>query len=58
MLTNEKNEEMGLMCWLAVKADSVLKRLNIILEEHVTKEGLDELEKCADEAIKVSQRWV
>lgn len=53
---SEKNEEMGLMCWLAVKADSVLKRLNTILEEHVTKEGLDQLEKCTDEAVKVNQR--
>lgn len=55
MLANEKNEEMGLMCFLAVKADTVLKRLNGILEEHVTMEGLDKLEKCADEAVKVSQ---
>lgn len=55
MLVNEKNDEMGLMCFLAVKADTVLKRLNGILEEHVTMEGLDKLEKCADEAVKVSQ---
>ncbi|XP_055319306.1 cullin-1-like [Sitodiplosis mosellana] len=52
MLSNEKNEDMGLMCSLAVKADVVLKRLNAILEEHVTKEGLDKLEKGADEAVK------
>ncbi|XP_055306399.1 cullin-1-like [Sitodiplosis mosellana] len=58
MLANEKYGDMGLMCSLAVKADVVLKRLNAILEECITKDGLDKLEKCADEAVKDPKLYI
>lgn len=54
MLKDEKFSEMRLMCTLAIKSDAVLKRLNEIFEEHISKEGLDKIEKCANEASKVN----
>lgn len=44
---------MELMCSLAVQNEAVIKRLNAIYEEHILKHGLNEMEKCVDEAIKV-----
>ena len=44
---------MELMCSLAIQNEAVMKRLNGIFEEYSLKEGLNELEKCVDEAIKV-----
>lgn len=44
---------MELMCWLAIKSDAVIKRLNTIFEEHILKEGRNEMEKCVNEAYKV-----
>lgn len=46
---------MGLMCSLAVNCPAVIKRLNTIFEEHVSKHGLNDMEECANEAVKV---WV
>lgn len=45
---------MELMCSLAVQNDAVIKLINKIFEQHILKHGLDEMENCADEAIKVS----
>lgn len=47
---------MELMCSLAVQNEAVIKCLNVIFEEHVLKNGLNEMEKCIDEAIKVCVR--
>lgn len=44
---------MELMCSLAIQSDPVIKRLNAIFEEHVMKEGYNEMEKCVNEAYKV-----
>lgn len=44
---------MELMCSLAVQNEAVIKRLNAIYEEYILKHGLNEMEKCVDEAIKV-----
>lgn len=44
---------MGLMYSLASISSVVLKRLHGIFEEHVTKDGSDRIEKCAEEAVKV-----
>lgn len=46
-------DEMELMCSLAIQSDPVVKRLNTIFEEHVLKEGHNEMEKCMNEAFKV-----
>lgn len=52
-LSGNKLEEMELMCSLAVQNEAVIKRLNAIYEEYILKHGLNEMEKCVDEAIKV-----
>lgn len=44
---------MELICSLAVHSETVIKRLNKIFEEYVLQQGLDEIEKCANETIKV-----
>lgn len=44
---------MELMCSLAIQSGAVIKRLNEIFEEHVLKEGQNEMEKCVNEAFKV-----
>lgn len=41
------------MCSVAVQSAVVKKRLNDIFEEYVRKRGLDEIEKCVNEASKV-----
>lgn len=46
-------EDMELMCSVAVRSEVVKKRLNEIFEEYVLKQGLDEMEKCGNEASKV-----
>lgn len=46
---------MELMCSLAIQSEPVVKRLNAIFEEHVLKEGHNEMEKSLNEAYKV---WV
>lgn len=48
---------MELMCSLAIQNEAVIKRLNSIFEEHILKHGLNEMEKCVDEAIKVCDRY-
>lgn len=53
-LTADKKEEMELICSLAVHSETVIKRLNKIFEDYVLQQGLDEIEKCANETIKVS----
>lgn len=45
---------MELMCSLAIQNEAVIKRLNAIFEEHVLEQGLNEMEKCMEEAIKVN----
>lgn len=45
---------MNLMVSLAMQSAPILKRLNEIFEEHVTRDGVDQLEKCSDEALNVS----
>lgn len=52
-LAGNKLEEMELMCTLAVQNEAVIKRLNSIFEEHIFKHGINEMETCVDEAIKV-----
>lgn len=52
-LSGNKLEEMELMCSLAIQNEAVIKRLNSIYEEYILKHGLNEMEKCVDEAIKV-----
>lgn len=47
---------MELMCSLAIQNEAVIKHLNSIFEEYILKNGLNEMEKCVDEAIKVCVR--
>lgn len=41
------------MCSLAIQSEPVVKRLNAIFEDHVLKDGHNEMEKCVNEAYKV-----
>lgn len=52
-LNGNKLDEMELMCSLAIQNEAVIKRINTIFEEHILYDGLHEMEKCIDEAIKV-----
>lgn len=54
MLENDRVNDMGLMYSLASLSKVVLNSLYGIYETHITKNGLEQIEKCAEEAAKVS----
>lgn len=58
MLENDREKSLKQVCALAILRDEMTRTLNIIFEEYCTKIGLETIEKCATEAIKVSLTYI